>query len=182
MDWGTIGSFKHKSVTTAYASDYWFTLTVGEWKYVIGEDWPRRQNGGTVAGVSDAHCTKATVNGIKGLILFPDYYTGGTPDGVTWDANSIGHDAMGNSGTDGWGATVTSAGWAALEKEGCVFLPAAGYMSSGSTTVNEAGSCGAYKNRSNYEFVRFDYDGFDSNHNGGTLAYRRSVRLVHEIK
>jgi len=182
VDWGTIGTFKHKTVTTTYSSDYWFTLSEGEWKYVVGEDWPRRKNGGTVAGVSDAHCTKATVNGINGFILFPDhYFSDGTAEAVTWEASFIGNDSMGNSGTDGWGATITLTSWTTLEKEGCVFFPAAGEMSAGSTTVNNPGTFGSYKHRNSISYLRFNDDGFDPNEIGFTKASRRSVRLVHEI-
>jgi len=186
VDWGTIQIFKHKESTTTYTPGYWITLTEAEWKYVTGDgniaNTNYRNKGGTVSGIDNALCTKAKVNGINGFILFPDYYAGGTPQGVTWDNSSISKGKMENSGTDGWGTTVPLAGWTVLENEGCVFLPAAGHIKGSETSVTLPGDYGTYKNSDTYRFLRFDNDGFDPDHSGGTKANRRSVRLVHEIK
>lgn len=56
---------------------------------------------------------------INGTIIFPDFYTAGTPSGVTWGTI--------NASVTTWENTICNeAGWAALEEAGCVFLPAAG--------------------------------------------------------
>ena len=112
-----------------YNGNFWRTLTEAEWQYVIGEGTNYRE-GGTVNNIENALCTKETINTngtpVKGFILFPDGYNEGTPNGVNWITNYISYGGMSNSGTGGWEPTCTSAGWEALERAGCVFLPAAG--------------------------------------------------------
>ncbi len=57
---------------------------------------------------------------VKGLIIFPDTYTLGTPTGVTWGTiNAASY----------WNTACTCDGWTALENAGCVFLAPCGYRS-----------------------------------------------------
>lgn len=146
--WGTWGSGNRPNITSVMTGDYpwkvfsenllgydnWRTPTMTEWANIIFY----RETGGTVNGTAQARFTMATVaiNGdsIKGLILFPDGYAGGTPEGVTWGKI--------NEGTDSHGTSCTLAGWDALEAAGCVFLPSAGYRND--NTVASANVMGCY--------------------------------------
>ncbi|MCQ2316671.1 MAG: DUF1566 domain-containing protein [Bacteroidales bacterium] len=91
----------------------WRTLSKDEWEYLINK---RTVNGGTGDGKS---YKRATVNGVYGMILYPDSYT----------AQS--------SSTSYSGDT-----WTSMEEAGVVFLPAAGYRSG--TDVKNVGTHGYY--------------------------------------
>lgn len=191
-DWGELSIRKNATPPyTYYPANYWYTLPEAEWQYVVGEG-TYRENGGAITwsvgsstySALNALCTKATVNGVCGFILFPDHYNGGMPSGVTWDIDFISSGNMGHSGTDGWGATVTAAGWAALEDEGCVFLPVGGFRIFYNDTYNVVANTttGYYMSTSN-TVLRFNDDGFDPNQGLSSYEYSgRSVRLAHEVK
>ena len=97
----------------------WSMLSNSEWKYLFAT----RSVTNTLS--DGARYTMATLGGTyKGLIIFPDYYT--HPEGAdftpgVFDSNS------------NYTAQVSLEGWAMMEAAGCVFLPAAGYCSSGRT-------------------------------------------------
>ena len=196
VDWGGLDIRKNSTPPyTYYPKNYWRTLSEAEWQYVIGEGTYRHtggtiqwMDGSTTYAVNNALCTKATVNGIRGLIIFPDHYSGNQPSGVAWQQNAISPGNMVYSGTTGWGATVTSAGWVNLENEGCVFLPAAGfrigyYSSTYNVIANISGDYqgGYYMSTTGGRVLRFDNSGFDPNQGFGVDYYQPSVRLVHEI-
>lgn len=89
----------------------WYTLNHTEWEYII--DNTSRTN---------LRFLKATVNGVKGLILFPD--------GFSWPSHVIASTTIYgkiNSKTDNFTETITSTEWASLQNKGAVFLPAGGY-------------------------------------------------------
>ena len=118
-----------------YETNFWRTPTEAEWQYVVGEDDSHsgnyRQSASLVAEVHNALCTKATINDVRGFILFPDNfnYDDGIPvSGVSWVPRFIGYTDMGSpSAQAGWSAaTISSGAWDALEERGCVFLPLAG--------------------------------------------------------
>ena len=103
----------------------WRTLknntTDNEWQYIFNS----RTTANEINSTSNARYTQARINidnwAVKGIILFPDGSIGDTPSGVTWGTI--------NAAASSWstGTTqCTTAGWAALEAAGCVFLPAAG--------------------------------------------------------
>ena len=138
-DWGNI-----PGVISA-CGDGWFTLSKYEWYCVIYE----RSTGVTVNGTSDARYTQATirtdVSRVKGLILFPDDYSAGTPAGVTWGTINAASD---------WSTQCTAAGWASLEAAGCVFLPAAGSRSSSSgSSVGGYDGCYWSSSPESYEYA-----------------------------
>lgn len=102
----------------------WRVLTYEEWRWVIGATNGSGSPGSdcrftynTINGTAQARYTRAMVNGIFGVIIFPDLYTGGTPSGVTWGRINV---CDNNSNY----TTCTIDGWNALEAAGCVFLPA----------------------------------------------------------
>ena len=107
IDWGTtMGSG-------------WRTLSMEEWTYLLKS-----------RDVTNRYC-KATVNGVPGLVIFPDSYT--HPAGITAiDGISTGFSAN----------TWSGDAWLAMESVGVVFLPAAGRRSG--TSVYDVGSYGYY--------------------------------------
>lgn len=68
----------------------WRTLTISEWQYLLTER----------TGVSHSYTVGQSINGIKGLVIYPDGYKGNAYSGSDWDT---------------------------FEHNGCVFLPAGGY-------------------------------------------------------
>ena len=108
----------------------WRTLTIDEWQYLFNT----RASGSTVNGTSNARYTYATINGVNGIILFPDGVTIASGEATQWGAIN---------GTSAWGTQCTSDQWTALVAKGCVFLPAAGDRING-TSISSAGSQGLY--------------------------------------
>ena len=96
----------------------WRTLKSTEWDFMINQ----RNNYANLR-------TYATVHDVQGLILLPD--------GWTVAASEVASLPMSMSNK-----TVTDGDWTILEKEGAVFLPAAGYRYW--TFVSDAGTCGYY--------------------------------------
>ena len=96
----------------------WRTLTESEWYYLI---FTRGAN----------LRTKATVNGTRGLILFPD----------TWNASDCGVSYTANA-TDYTTNNISSSSWAAMESYGAIFLPAAGQRVG--TNIQNRNSSGLY--------------------------------------
>ncbi len=106
IDWGTnkIGSD---------APNTWRTLTKDEWDYLLN----RRQNASTLI-------TVAQVNGVNGLILFPDNWVWVYPLGVPFKLGFPRNDYTGNSYANYQTFTIDQ--WSKLEEAGAIFLPAAG--------------------------------------------------------
>ena len=151
----------------------WRTLTRLEWLYLLST----RETGITVNSTDHARYTLAIINtdgtAVKGLIIFPDSYAGGTPAGVTWGTINA---------KSTFETTCTSAGWTALEAAGCVFLPVAGYRDA--STVKEAGvGAGYWSSSSSYAASAFGLY-FESDYMsiqfGGSRKYGFSVRLVRD--
>lgn len=151
----------------------WFTMTEYEWYYVI----ERRSS-------APQKCSRATVNGTKGIILLPEIWT--NPSGCSFVGNASSFSTN----------TYSLTQWSAMENAGAVFLPAAGfrkvttvYTGSGSywsSTWSPAGTSmggDAYKAQPAF----FYYD--DSNlytygiNTGQDVlqGYGRSVRLVRKV-
>ena len=105
VDWGT-------NKIGADAPNTWRTLTYDEWQYLLDT----RTNASSLKGV-------AQVNGVNGLILLPDAWTG--PSSVTFKP---GFHSGYSYGIDYYAfyQTFTVDQWSKLETAGAVFLPAAG--------------------------------------------------------
>ena len=122
-DWGVNNAIQDQNIGVTYTAGTWRTLTKAEWEYLLNQ-----RSGQTVNNINNARYATAqlTISNctLRGIILFPDNYSGGTPTGVTWsyinDNNST------NMQTP---TTCTADGWAALEEAGCVFLPPIGERS-----------------------------------------------------
>ena len=146
----------------------WDALTTDEWNYLY------------------QHSTFgfATVNGIHGLIILPNNYTGSSiteydpQDGsrILWNDNTYSGDA-----------------WTAMENNGVVFLPAAGYYKTNfpGMGLNNQGDEGCYLSSSGSVYFRFVNKKEDiyvggtdpwstsiTPNESGSTQYQYSVRLV----
>lgn len=109
-------------------------MTYSEWSYLLNE----RDNASSLK-------TLATVNNVKGLILFPDGWT--APAGInTSNFSMISY------------SFSPSSQWTILEASGAVFLPAAGVRDGNATTGDN--ETGIY---------------WTSTHNNGTQSYTLSI-------
>ena len=139
----------------------WRSLTTTEWEYVF---YTRE----TTSGIRFA---KANVNGVNGVILFPD----------NWNASFC---SLNNTNVSAASYTVneiTAESWATLEIAGAVFLPAAGIRYG--TSVG--GSGGRYWSASycgsNYaDNLCFYSDSLNMSYNYRDYGY--SVRLVRLVE
>jgi len=147
--YGNVASESLKSDWGALIGKGWRTLTMDEWTYLLST---RTVNGGTGAGKS--YTLNQNVNGKKGMVIYPDNYTG---------------------------AVYSGSNWASFESAGCVFLPAAGWRNG--TTINNINDRGFYwsttpSNATAAKRLFFagglDLDGDNSR------AFGFSVRLVQE--
>ena len=153
----------------------WRTLIHTEWEYLFNT---RTTN--TNLGTPNARYAKASVNGTKGVILFPDEYT--HPANV---AVPLGINATDNTGWDG--NTYSTTDWDKMDSAGAVFLPAA-RMRNG-TALTNIGLLGGYywaadrynDNNSHAHMLKFNNTSFDpSHHNYRYLGI--SVRPVHNTE
>lgn len=149
----------------------WRTLTKAEWEYLFNT---RRAS--TVNGVNDARYAKAIVNGVNGIVLFPDSYT--HPTGVT-APNSINSDNISFANAHN---TRSGDDWTKMEKAGCVFLPAGGNRNG--TIVTYGGLYGYYWTSTSSEGSAYNVYYSMSNVNTSTSTDNRnngcSVRLVRD--
>ena len=151
-------------------SEEWYTLTKNEWDYILNRRLPE----------SSPRFLKATVNGVKGLVLFPDVFT---------DNATISQPTTINNKSNNFTATITLADWNLLEKEGVVFLPACGYRS-GRDSFTNIQTFGYYWTRDNYDNttayqLRFFHNNSASNISTEarlTKQYGCSVRLVQDVQ
>ncbi len=156
----------------------WRTPKNDEWNYLL-----YTRTASTVNNKSNARFTMAEINtdgaGVKGLIIFPDLYIGGTPTGVTWGTINAGISTYTNS------TQCTTAGWAALEAAGCVFLPVTGYRS---VNVIYSPERGMYWSSDSYQSSdkRYSYDMKFSTEGSivgsGYSYYRHSGMAVRLVK
>ena len=171
--YGNAGGEAQKVGWGATVGPGWRTLTKNEWLYLLSE----RATGVTVDITDNARYTQATINtdgtAVKGLLIFPDSYAGGSPAGVTWGTINA---------KSTFETTCTSAGWTALEAAGCVFLPAAGYRTASSVT--DAGVGAGYWSSSSssapYAFGLYFESDYMTIQYGGSRKYGFSVRLVRD--
>ena len=150
----------------------WRTLTKQEWKHVINE-----RCASTINGFANARYIKATVNNVKGVILFPDEYE--HPSGITIQTSCINQPTASFDNN-----SYSKSQWLIMEANGCVFLPVAGsrygtnvispdsngyYWSSSYSNDNQSYSLHFGDNNLNAEF-------------GSSRSTGQSVRLVYPIE
>lgn len=171
-DWGVYNAIRNGGKVAGK----WRTLSSAEWNYLLNT-----RSASTVNGTENARYTQATINtdgtAVNGMILFPDSYTIGTPDGVTWGTINE---------PSAWGTQCTTAGWAALEAAGCAFLPVTGRR--GGTTVDYDSIEGNYWSTTYYSaddayymyFVAESYNSVDPEHHKARCL-GNAVRLVRDL-
>lgn len=188
-DWGTAANAASLGGYTT-----WRTLKNGdetdydEWRYLIRD----RATGNTVNSTSDARYSLAEINkttlsdetGVRGVILFPNTYSGPSEDSsdISWGTINSASTTI---------TKCTTAGWTALETAGCVFLPVAGYREG--TYITNPSTSGYYWSSSNnlsststvYAVNFYSNSGSSSNcmyPRIGVYTYRGlSVRLVRDV-
>ena len=154
-------------------ANQWRTLTKDEWVYLFYG----RANAATLFALG-------RVNGVNGTILLPDNWT--LPAGASFTASTTqgladqGTEYYNESGNNFSHNTYTAAQWKAMEDNGAVFLPAAGYRYG--TDVGYVGSGGFYWSSTPFdEYYAFDLffnSDFLSPQNYCYRYYGLSVRLV----
>ena len=170
-DWGVYNAIRNGGNET----NLWCTLTSNEWGYLIRG----RANAQKLFALG-------TIDGINGVILLPDgwilpegvTFNPSTENGLEWNGVNYHNTASGaNNYADN---TYTLEEWTKMETNGAVFLPAAGYRSSG-TTIYYMGTQGYYwsatQNGARYAYTLNFHKDILTYYNG----YRRegqSVRLV----
>ena len=110
-------------------SNQWRTLFHGEWDYLFNT-----RQASTLNGADNARYVKATVNGVAGVILFPDVYT--HPSGVPLPEYINSYDSVFSFNI------YQEANWLSMENAGAVFLPLAGARYG--TSVYDVGLEGVY--------------------------------------
>ena len=144
----------------------WCTLSIDEWHYLFFT----RSDAANKYGY-------ATVNGVYGIIFLPDAFV---------DPNkNNGSNAFVGSTID-WNANLyTEDNWALMEKNGAVFLPAAGYREG--ADVDVAGDRGYYWSSSAYgdenaHYVYFSSDYLEVDDYDTFRSCGHSVRLVRPVQ
>ena len=150
--YGNVASESLKSDWGALIGSGWRTLSMAEWTYLLTT---RTVNGGTGAGKS--YTLNQSVNGKKGMVIYPDNYTG---------------------------AVYSGDNWASFEAAGCVFLPAAGWRD-GTTIKNSINDRGYYWSTTPSNATaakRMFFAGGLELDGDNSRAFGFSVRLVREVE
>lgn len=166
-DWGQYNAIDNGGD----APGLWRVLSRNEWSYIFHQRTNTKLN-----NIPNARFAKAQVNGINGMLIFPDKYQHPTRVALPEDINVM--DAtFSNNHYDG-------ADWDSLEVAGVVFLPAAG-MRYG-TDIMRMHTCGQYwSSTSNGALDAYFVSFLSGAYDPTTFGYRcngRSVRLVQDVK
>ena len=132
------GNDVNNDLTGAYANADWGVYNpisnggnqAGLWRTPTGDEWVyifNTRSASTVGGTANARYVAATVNNVKGIILFPDTYT--HPSGVATPTG------INTRTTTFQTNTYSETAWQSMESAGCVFLPAAGHRSGTTVTL-----------------------------------------------
>ena len=171
---------KNFHVNGETGDNQWRTLTSAEWVWLLGpKDYPTPgtncRTSSTIGGTSNARYAEVKVNGVCGIMLFPDEFT--WPSDVTTVPTTF------NAGDPMWNRVNYTTDFEKLESAGAVFLPASGYRSG--TIVSVVGSSGYYwpstPNGSDAYNLRFEAGTVDPQYNDPRTR-GSSVRLVQEVK
>lgn len=160
----------------------WRTLGSGEWKYLLDE---RKMTYGTGTLSSNRRYAAVKVNGMAGLLIFPDDFS-------SWPSAAGDEPQTFNTYGSNWDDNkYTVEQFKVLQDNGCVFLPAAGNRDGGPSSPNPAKVnlvCynGYYWSASPYDDNRvydlfFGLSNVTPNHSYNRNA-AQSVRLVTEVK
>ncbi len=154
-DWGVYNAISNGG----NQAGLWRALTNDEWDYMLSS------RGGTYRFV------KATVNGISGLIIFPDGFT--LPADIVVNSNNI-------SGAAYTTNIYSIDQWNVLEEAGCIFLPAGGHRNG--TEIMFAGEHGIHWTSTHKDYDRMQYacQMSDGRMDYGLRCTGRLIRLVQD--
>ena len=160
-DWGVYHRASgNSSEKITNGGDYaWRLFTGDEWAYAIARQGRvyTRPDVPTYMETKDRFAS-ATVLGVKGLIIFPDNWTGSLNRSIKY----------GNANNAGYDKTIfdDAETWALCEKLGCVFLPAAHVRgtSSNGTLMDQL-------NEGHYWASTTDPTNYNNEHRGCTLEF-----------
>ena len=190
-DWGVYNLISNGGNSTYQ----WRTPAFNELDFIFNIRTTAEGTASVVNGTTDARFAMAIVNGVSGIILFPDKYI--HPDGITQPEginNAVISFAVNN---------YSDEAWTSMEQTGCVFIPASGARYNTSFyhgTSAYQGLCGVYWTSTHYNGEYSYYDGecayrlgftsedvFISNLNfslyqrqHGSRRYGESVRLIQD--
>ncbi|MBR1792303.1 MAG: hypothetical protein IJ764_01500, partial [Bacteroidales bacterium] len=149
----------------------WRTLTQAQWNYLFNT-----RAASTVNGVANARYCHATVDGVCGMILFPDNYI--------HPASGLNLSSCINKNCAFGEKNILAGGWQDMEAAGAVFLPAAGYRTTTTTTTNP-NAYGRYWTSTYYSVSNAYYLYFYTSYLSTSVTIARysgiSVRLVQDI-
>ncbi|MBP5536523.1 MAG: hypothetical protein J6X62_07010 [Bacteroidales bacterium] len=126
-DWGVYNPIYNGGNT----SGMWRTLTKDEWVYLLNT-----RTASTVNGTSNGRYAKARINGIDGMIIFPDTYS--HPYNITQPIN------INAAGTGYASNTYSASDWSAMEQCGAVFLPMTRQRTNAKVSGESSNSNGCY--------------------------------------
>lgn len=184
----TKGSRYNYSLTGDYANADWGVYdsianggnVAGRWRtpqsLEFGQIFKNR-SASTLNNVANARYAKATVNGVNGVVVFPDVYE--HPAGVALPTS------INATGSGGWDGNVYSASeWAKMEAAGCVFMPITARINNGAIVATASGcywssTVGSTQGQAFY--VMFSSANFYYNSTSCYRNYGQAVRLVQDI-
>ncbi|MBR0298856.1 MAG: hypothetical protein IJQ93_00900 [Bacteroidales bacterium] len=151
--------------------DIWRVLTRSEWEFIISN-----RDASTVSEITNAHFTRARINNVRGLLLFPDEFS--LPSSIVSLKNvNVSSNEAGYADN-----SFLDEKWALLEDAGVVFLPAAGYREE--VTISNVDAYGRYWTQTNggSKSVSVYFTGsVVSAANGFNRHYGAAVRLVQDV-
>lgn len=164
-------------------ANMWRTLRQDEWSWILS--WAGSPQGGRTN--SSWRWTLVKVNGIGGMIIFPD----GFSDSHWPLDDSKKPTKLSQSANTNWNSQNYSLDqWNALEALGCVFLPTTGYKESSNHSVNYTSS-GYYwscspkyandNNRAYYTYFTQRVATFPTSQEGVSLDHEMAIRLVKDV-
>ena len=150
-------------------------VATGTWRVLTNEEWDYLRSRNTTYYYHGCYLG-AKVNGVCGILLFPDVFSWPLAAGVEPDISDINN--INHYGYECEGSVFT-----ALQDAGCVFLPAAG--SRLGFYVSDVGSIGYYWNSSNNDGYFVGSTMFNTatlNFTYDEREYGSSVRLVYPFE
>ena len=166
-DWG-YNAISNGGNTENYG---WRTLTGEEWNYVF-----TGRTGPTINSVDNVRFIHATVNGRKGIILFPDFYT--------HPSELADHQPVGSGANTTYSATE----FALMHADGAVFLPKVGSIhaqQAGNSVISGFNNNGHYwsSSSSGESYAKeWLFNGWSAYSTDLQREYRCCVRLVYDVQ
>ena len=175
-DWGVYNNISNDG---SFGTGAWRTMTAnnGEWDYLLYS-----RSASTINGTANVRYSSAQINArfggrtntVTGFMVFPDTYT--------WPAEVAYYPAEFNSLSSTFenGHEWTEAEWSLLEKNGAIFLPAAGYRdvsSLGNPTANYPLTLGNY-----WSVIRKPREGnFEYRHNSYLFVFGNGYNMITAV-